>query len=149
TPGQQMLRRSVRRVMQNPALAKRVQLTEEQRQKLKQVNLKSGFEVADQDRARLEELAKAYQQAAAGDAKRAAEKALLDAMKAIAAKGGVLTQEAMAQSVKQIQEILTAEQIRVCQTMEGKPTTRPAGKVGGMTKAKAEMPSKPMTRSAQ
>ncbi|HEX2971035.1 MAG TPA: hypothetical protein VHP11_01810 [Tepidisphaeraceae bacterium] len=144
TPEEEKLRRMVRQMMDNPTLAKKVQLTDAQRNKLNQLNLKPGSSLPDADCVRLATLAKACQQVPAGDAKAAAaDKALLDAMKAIAARNAASTQP-VALSVKRIETILTPGQIRLCQELQGKPTTRPLARA--TTRPTARPTVRPMVR---
>jgi hypothetical protein len=130
--GQNGLLRAARRLLLDANLAKQVQLSDEQRKKLREVQFAPGLSIVEQDRSRLIALAFAWQQAAAGAARTAAEANLVAAMKDVGVRSVEPSKQAIIKSVEQVKVILTPQQLEQLQQADGKtpikpkPATQPA-----------------------
>jgi len=112
--------RSARRLLLDADLAKQLQLTDEQRKNLRQVQFAPGLTISDNDRTNLVTLALAWEQAA-GPAKAAAESKLVAAMKDVAARSVDPAKKAVQQSIQQVKGILTPQQLQALQQADAKP----------------------------
>ena len=107
---QDELLHNLRHLTFDTAMVKRLQLTEEQVAKLKQLKLDEGLGVSDADRSRLEKLGQAWQAAADGAAKDAARKAVMDAMTEIGVRSVEPAKKALQQAIEQAKAMLTPAQ---------------------------------------
>jgi hypothetical protein len=96
--------------------------------KLKALTLETRLILTDPDRSRLSELVAAWQKAPAADAKSAAEKALLAAVKEIGDKAEVAARQTLAQTAALVAQILTPQQLQQYRALQPatRPQTRPA-----------------------
>ncbi len=125
-PGQDDLLRSARRLLLDADLAKQMQLTDEQRNSLRQVDFSFGLKIGDKDRASLESLALEWEQAAPGAAKTAARTKLIDAMKEVGQRSAEPSRVAAQKSIDQVKAILTPQQLDAIRQASESAATRPA-----------------------
>lgn len=125
-PAQDGLLRSARRLLLDADLAKQIQLTDEQRNSLRQVDFSFGLKIGDKDRASLESLALEWEQAAPGAAKTSARTKLIDAMKEVGQRSAEPSRVAAQKSIDQVKAILTPQQLDAIRQASESAATRPA-----------------------
>jgi len=138
-PAQQQLLRKARRLLLDNALARKMEISTEQLGKLKLLNFETAMRISSADQQRLQELSRAWQQAAAGAAKTAAEAKLIETLKTVGESGIAAAKQSMLRDIAQLKGILSATQFQQLQELG----TKPAIKTGAGTR-----PTKATTRPA-
>jgi Spy/CpxP family protein refolding chaperone len=104
------------RAVAEDAVARQLNLTDEQRQKLSAIPRASSFTIDEATRVKLEGLFKAWE-SATGDAKTAAANGLTAAVRELETAQESPTRQAIGQRVEEIKRIVSAEQIKAFEDM--------------------------------
>jgi hypothetical protein len=109
TPQQEQTIRAVRRLAGAPGLAKKLNMTAEQIEKIKQVPLDWELPVAEAERAKIEALCLKWENSQ-GPAKMAADTALVEALKEIGPKAVAMQKQSLAKNTELAKNVLTPQQ---------------------------------------
>jgi hypothetical protein len=145
TPQQEQTIRAMRRLVGASALVKRLNITAEQIQKLKQVPLDWELKLADADRAKLETMCAAWDKAQ-GAAKVTAETELVGALREIGPKAVASAKQTLAKNTELARGVLTPQQWQ--QYQEWTTAKAPAKVTPAANKEAKAVPAAPAVKQA-